>query len=197
MKNEKNDMNPATSTSGMRVVNKGETLSRRGFLKSSSLASIGVTVVSGAAVVGVDTEALAAGFPVLGEANGKVLLKMARDIFPHDKLADKYYLMAIEPYDEKAKKDAALKKSLLDGVAQLNDASMKQFKKNYIDIKNEADRVAVLKSLETSEFFQKIRGDMVTGLYNNKAVWSFFGYEGSSWEKGGYVNRGFNDLDWL
>lgn len=197
MKNEKNDMNPSASTMGMRVVNKGETLSRRGFLKNSSLASIGVTVVSGAAVMGVDTEALAAGFPVLGEANGKVLLKMARDIFPHDKLDDKYYLQAIEPYDEKAKKDAALKKTLLDGLAQLNEASMKQFKKNYIDIKTEADRVAVLKSLETSDFFQKIRGDMVTGLYNNKAVWSHFGYEGSSWEKGGYVNRGFNDLDWL
>ena len=23
------------------------------------------------------------------------------------------------------------------------------------------------------------------------------GYEGTSFDKGGYVNRGFNDLDWL
>jgi len=27
-------------------------------------------------------------------------------------------------------------------------------------------------------------------------VWSKFGYEGSSWEQGGYINRGFNDVTW-
>ncbi len=42
-----------------------------------------------------------------------------------------------------------------------------------------------------------MKGDLVTGLYDNKAVWPLFGYEGSSWEKGGYLNRGFNDIDWL
>ena len=38
---------------------------------------------------------------------------------------------------------------------------------------------------------------LVTGFYDNKAVWPLFGYEGSSWEKGGYLNRGFDDIDWL
>ena len=37
---------------------------------------------------------------------------------------------------------------------------------------------------------------MVT-LYNDKEVWDVLGYEGASFDKGGYVNRGFNDLDWL
>ena len=35
------------------------------------------------------------------------------------------------------------------------------------------------------------------GLYDNKTLFPLFGYEGSSWEKGGYVNRGFDDIDWL
>jgi hypothetical protein len=28
-------------------------------------------------------------------------------------------------------------------------------------------------------------------------VWAALGYEGSSYDKGGYINRGFNDLNWL
>jgi hypothetical protein len=29
-----------------------------------------------------------------------------------------------------------------------------------------------------------------------ETVWPKFGYEGSSWENGGYINRGFNDVNW-
>ena len=61
----------------------------------------------------------------------------------------------------------------------------------------EADRVALLKASEATPFFQKVRGNLVTGLYNNKEVWPIFGYEGESASKGGYINRGFNDIDWL
>jgi len=34
-------------------------------------------------------------------------------------------------------------------------------------------------------------------LYNQKPLWAKFGYEGSSADKGGYINRGFNDIDWV
>jgi hypothetical protein len=61
----------------------------------------------------------------------------------------------------------------------------------------EGDRLALLKNIETSGFFQKVRGNLVTGIYNNKGVWPIFGYEGESASKGGYIDRGFNDLDWL
>ena len=42
-----------------------------------------------------------------------------------------------------------------------------------------------------------IRGDLVTSLYNQPALWSIFGYEGESFSKGGYIHRGFNDITWL
>ena len=51
--------------------------------------------------------------------------------------------------------------------------------------------------MEDSAFFQQIRGGLVTGLYNQKSVWPIFGYEGSSFELGGYIDRGFNDINWL
>jgi hypothetical protein len=37
----------------------------------------------------------------------------------------------------------------------------------------------------------------VVGLYSQPDIWPYFGYEGPSNDKGGYVNRGFDDIDWL
>lgn len=53
-----------------------------------------------------------------------------------------------------------------------------------------------MKQLENTPFFAAMAGKTRFYFYNNKAVWSKFGYEGSSWEKGGYINRGFNDVTW-
>ncbi len=69
----------------------------------------------------------------------------------------------------------------------------------YVTSAKEEDRVAVLKEIEKQDgaFFNKIRGAMVTGIYNNQEVWPIFGYEGESSSKGGYINRGFDDINWL
>ena len=37
----------------------------------------------------------------------------------------------------------------------------------------------------------------MVGLYNQKELWPIFGYEGASADKGGYIERGFDDIDWL
>jgi hypothetical protein len=42
-----------------------------------------------------------------------------------------------------------------------------------------------------------MRGNLITGLYNNKDVWPLFGYEGESYSKGGYIKRGFDDITWV
>jgi len=57
--------------------------------------------------------------------------------------------------------------------------------------------VALLTDIENTPFFKAVRSSLMFGLYDNKALFPLFGYEGSSWEYGGYVNRGFNDLNWL
>ena len=61
----------------------------------------------------------------------------------------------------------------------------------------EEERIALLKEIETTPFFKTLRSGLVTGLYNQKEIWPLFGYEGSSADKGGYIERGFNDLTWL
>ncbi len=37
----------------------------------------------------------------------------------------------------------------------------------------------------------------MVSLYNQQEVWAILGYEGESASKGGYINRGFDDIDWL
>jgi hypothetical protein len=103
----------------------------------------------------------------------------------------------IDSLDKAAKDDAALKSLLEDGVAQLNKKAADHKHGNYGAIPSEDARVAILKEIETTPFFQKIRGTMITGLYNNPELWPHFGYEGASADKGGYITRGFADIDWL
>ena len=54
-----------------------------------------------------------------------------------------------------------------------------------------------LTDMGRTEFFEHVRGTTTVTLYNDKETWKLLGYEGYSSDKGGYINRGFNDLDWL
>lgn len=193
----KKDQQQGFAATDMRVLEKRITVSRRAFLKGSGMAAAGATALSAGSLMLSARDALAAEFTHLGAGVGKTLLVMARDIFPHDKISDRYYLLAIEPYDVQAAKDPALAKLIGDGIAQLDALAQARFMKPYAAVDSEHERVSLLYDIEHGPFFQKIKGDMVTGFYNNKAVWPLFGEEGSSWEKGGYAKRGFDDIDWL
>ncbi|PPJ68681.1 tat (twin-arginine translocation) pathway signal sequence, partial [Staphylococcus haemolyticus] len=58
-------------------------------------------------------------------------------------------------------------------------------------------RLAAVKAMEGKPFFNTVRGQWVTSLYDNEMAFATFGYPGSAWEKGGYIPRGFQDLKWL
>lgn len=177
----------------------GTVASRRIFLKRGGGVALGLAAVQAAGLTAsaIPLEAYAANFSNLSAPVGTTLMRMARDIFPHDKLDSKYYAAVIESYDQKAPTDAELKKLISTGVSNINAAAVKRFGKPYAEIASEGDRVVLLYAIEQTPFFQKVRGDLLYGLYNNKEVWSFFGFEGSSWEKGGYRERGFDNIDWL
>lgn len=55
----------------------------------------------------------------------------------------------------------------------------------------------ILTKIADAEFFAFIRGVAVPILYDDHEVWEALGYEGESFSDGGYLNRGFDDLDWL
>ena len=60
-----------------------------------------------------------------------------------------------------------------------------------------SDRSAVLRKIESSEFFQTMRLKTLQVLYATPMAYAYFGYEGEAFSKGGYLRRGFNDLHWL
>ena len=179
----------------MREVDRRSKYDRRVFLKGAATAVPAVAVASTTGL-GI-TDAWADDATALKPATLKTLVKVARDIYPHDFLADSYYITAVKPWDGKAAKDAAVKTMITDGVARLDADARDRHKVPYAEVPWEVDRVALLQRIEATEFFTTLRGDLIVSLYNNKEVWPKFGYEGSSAEHGGYINRGFADIDWL
>jgi hypothetical protein len=180
----------------MREVDKRTRVSRRVFLRTGATAVPAAAAAAAGMTIGAE-ESWAQSAMTLKPHTMATLARMARDIYPHDRLADVYYIKAVGGYDAMAAKDAKLAKLIEDGVAALDAAAQKSQKTTYVMVPWENDRVALLTAQEKSPLFQKLHGDLLVTLYNNPEVWTKFGYEGSSADKGGYINRGFNDINWL
>jgi hypothetical protein len=102
------------------------------------------------------------------------------------------YALLAKDLDAGATSDAKTTTLLRDGIASLDKAAGGNFAKA-----SAARQLAAVKSLEGTPFFAAVRGKCVTSLYDNDMAFATFGYPGSSWEKGGYITRGFQDLKWL
>jgi hypothetical protein len=120
------------------------------------------------------------------------LVVMARHLFPHDALGDQYYAAAVQTLDEQAAADPKLAAQLVEGVTKLDEAMGIPFTKL-----SAGNQLRVIESLEGTPFFNSVRAATLAGLYTNDTVTRAFGFEGSSVEYGGYINRGFDDLGWL
>lgn len=170
-------------------------MNRRQFLQTSSLVIAGAAVAGSVGAILPDpTEAWAISTATLDKHTAMTLMKMCRHLYPHDAIGDAYYTKMVEGFDEKAKADPTFARLLRDGVASLDAV----YRVKWLDL-SEGYKLQALKSLETTPFFQTIRGSIVgaTGLYSQPLVWRHFGYEGPSWRFGGYLNRGFDDIGWL
>ncbi len=122
------------------------------------------------------------------------LLRLGRDIYPHEAIEDRYYLEPLTPLLEERRAMVA------EGLDDLDRRARAAHGHDYAGIASGAEREALLREIQNGDFFQTVRGTLVVGLYNNPELWEpHFGYEGSSWEKGGYIGRGYKDLviDWL
>ena len=164
-------------------------LTRRALLRQG--AALGAFVGGGSFIAAPDA-AWAMEVTHLQPQTMATLVQMARDIYPHDHVADQFYAAAVKGYDS-----GETAQVIEAGVAALDAAAQGKGHARYLDVAWERDRVDILRAMEESDFFQRIRGGLVTGLYNQKAVWPLFGYEGESYSKGGYINRGFNDINWI
>ncbi len=167
-------------------------LARREFLKGSGVL-MGTLVAGSTLATLAPSTVWAVELKVLSKDEGDALMKMGRTLYPHARLPDAVYALLAKDLDGTAA-DAATAKMLKEGVAALDKAAggAGAFAKA-----NDAKRLAIVKTLESSPFFGAVRGKCITSLYDNDMAYAVFGYPGASWDKGGYITRGFQDLKWL
>ena len=106
-------------------------------------------------------------------------------------LGDVYYAEVVEALDAKIAADPTKTQLIKSGVADLDKAMGVPFLKL-----SDEYQLEVLHQIATTPFFQTVRGHEVVALYNNKNVWADMGYQGSSYQDGGYLYRGFQDAGW-
>jgi hypothetical protein len=80
----------------MRIVDKRRQVNRRTFLRNGSAVTFGAAFV--ATTAWLPQIYMKRPFPRWGADTGRTLTRVARDVYPHDRLADEYYL-GYQPID--------------------------------------------------------------------------------------------------
>lgn len=122
----------------------------------------------------------------------ETLVAVVRTLYPHDGLPERIYRRTVFHFDAMAAKAPGIAQIFAEFIDMADSALPLPFR----DL-SEGYRVQVLKKLEATQPFRLVQRSAVRFLYDDVEVWQAFGYEGASVHLGGYVNRGFNDLDWL
>lgn len=120
----------------------------------------------------------------------KALATMVRAMYPHPSFPDGPYERCGAAIDAAAGNDVRLRTQIDQGLRDLDAARERPFAELDADT-----QLAVLREIETTEFFQGVRAAVITSLYDDKEVWSLLGYEGPVGIEG--YRHSFDDLDWL
>lgn len=131
-------------------------------------------------------EAPASDSPALEKDQMDTLVRLLKVMYPHDQFPDGPYERCAEVVRVSAQTDLSAELARLDALANgsfrdADDALLRQL----VDALGQDDAIVAVHSVA------------VNVLYDDHEVWTILGYEGSSFDKGGYIDRGFNDLDWL
>lgn len=150
-------------------------------LGTASAALVGSVIAPGSA---------RAAIKVGSDPDGSALvLRMLRVMYPHKQFTD-------GPYERT--RDAVLAAANeTPGQALMFSSGLAEMKAAGFGTLDDAAALEYLKGIEGTAFFGLVRGTAVVSLYNDHEVWKILGYEGASFDQGGYIDRGFNDLDWL
>lgn len=122
----------------------------------------------------------------------QTLVRVLRVAFPHENFPDSPYERTADKILVEADAETWFRVALIQGLQSLDQLSDKSFCSL-----NDDEALRVLRRVEGTEFFGFVRRTAALGLYDDEEVWEILGYQGPSFDLGGYVNRGFNDLDWL
>jgi hypothetical protein len=126
---------------------------------------------------------------IFSERQMSVLVAVARAMYPHPGLGDAPYERVVATITEQAGDDPKLAEILRAGIEGISPCVLYN--------REPAALEAKLRDIERFPFFQTLRPLVAWHLYDDDEVREFVGYPGPSYDQGGYVERGFDDLDWL
>ena len=117
-----------------------------------------------------------------GLADGRILalVRMVQLLFPHQHLDPAVYRNAVIRLGDEP--------SVQQGIVALGS--------EWLDLSAD-EQIARLRQIEDTLFFKTVRAATLPGIYGDERTWKMLGYGGDASRFGGYIDRGFNDIDWL
>lgn len=128
----------------------------------------------------------------LSDRQSKTLTGIVRCLFPHSRLDISIYQNVVTAIERDALARDSFRELLLSGLEALD----KKSQGSWLGLTKEK-QIENIAAFEDTEFFKALWQKASYLLYQEQEVWGKFGYEGPSYPKGGYVSRGFNDIDWV
>lgn len=130
--------------------------------------------------------------PVLDGRAVESLATALRAVFPHDAVGDAPYVRSAQTIADTVATSPHQLGVVIEGLRTLTDLAGGDLGAIPTD-----SLAGILRHIEQTEFFQIMLTSTVVSLYSDPEVHAALGYEGSSFEHGGYLHRGFDDLTWL
>ncbi|MEZ5500704.1 MAG: hypothetical protein R3E77_14925 [Steroidobacteraceae bacterium] len=168
-------------------------MDRRRFVGSAALVALGPlanSLLSGCSTK--DAASVEPTYKSLSARQAKTLFGVSRALFPHADAPDTPYLDVIATLDGMASGNDDTRKLLVAAVDDLDARSAA----GWLD-ESAATKVAILENLQDKPWFDPLLQTSLNTIYRHPDIWAMIGYEGSSLEFGGYLKRGFDDIDWL
>ena len=122
----------------------------------------------------------------------KILPDIVYQLFPHERLSKEVYEQVTGQLNERISQSGELA-AMLDNAMEVLAGDAHE---NWSALP-ERGKVEALEKIQHTPFFQFVLNETLGRVYRHPLTWELLGYEGSSLEFGGYIDRGFNDIDWL
>ena len=162
---------------------------RRRFL-AATLAFSGLSAVATSAPLFSPAAALAA---AAGKRSAReTMAKIARHLYPHDALGNSVYLDVVDGVLDAASSNTAVSRAL-DALLESLD---RRHGGDWMSASRD-EQLASLRDADVEPYFTAARIQVLVRLYNHPAAWKLIGYDGPSLQHGGWVDRGFDNIDWL
>ena len=128
----------------------------------------------------------------IGPDSRRNLVRLLRAAYPHPRFPDGPYERTADAVIAQCQDSLWHRLVLTEGLATLDARAGGSF----VGLDDQA-ALAMLRTMQDADFFRFVRSVAVVTLYDDPEVHQLLGYEGPAFEKGGYLHRGFDDLDWL